>query len=56
MKKSTAIELLGGVTQLAEALCIKPQAVSQWGEDVPKLRSYEIKELLNKKKHNASVA
>ncbi len=34
MKKSDAIELFGGVKQLAEALIISPQAVSQWPDDL----------------------
>lgn len=34
MRKSDAIELFGGVKQLAEALIISPQAVSQWPDEL----------------------
>lgn len=34
------------VRELAEALDITVQAVYAWGDDVPKLRRYEIQELL----------
>ena len=46
MKTNDAIEKFGGVRALAEALGIWPQAVYAWGEDVPKLREYEIREIL----------
>lgn len=37
MKKSTAIELLGGsVGDVAREVGVSPQAVSQWPEDLPK--------------------
>lgn len=45
MTKQEAIELFGGnVRALAEALGITEQAVHQWGERVPELRVYQIKE------------
>jgi hypothetical protein len=41
-----AIEVFESTTNLARALGIKSQAISQWGEYVPKLRAYELRELL----------
>ena len=45
MKKNEAIEYYGGVIQLAAALGIKPQSVSQWGELIPEGRAYKIEVL-----------
>lgn len=42
MKKHEAIKHYGGVVHLAAALGIKPQSVSQWGEDIPQGRAYQI--------------
>lgn len=46
MKTSDAIKAFGGVKQLADALGIWPQAVYAWGENVPELRRYQIREIL----------
>ena len=45
MKKSFAIQQMGGVEQLADLLGVFRQAIYQWGEDVPKLRVYQLREL-----------
>jgi len=45
MKTSCAIKLFGSIKALADALGITVHAVYQWGEDVPKLRVYEIREI-----------
>lgn len=37
----------GSRRRLAEALGITVQAVAQWGDEVPKLREYQIKEFIN---------
>lgn len=42
MKKHEAVRHYGGVVQLAVALGIKPQSVSQWGETIPQGRAYQI--------------
>lgn len=43
MKKSDAIELYGGeVKDLAAALDVSPQAVSQWPEELSESRAKEI--------------
>ncbi|MGL6351970.1 MAG: Cro/CI family transcriptional regulator [Aeromonas sp.] len=45
MKKQDAISHFGGVVQLADALNCSPQAVSQWGEIIPRGRAYQIQVL-----------
>lgn len=45
MKKIDAIKHFGGIVKLAETLGIRPQAVSQWGKDIPIRRAYEIERL-----------
>ncbi|WP_082353842.1 Cro/CI family transcriptional regulator [Marinagarivorans algicola] len=47
MTKASAIEHFGSVKALAKALKITTNAVSQWGDDVPKLREYQLKEVMN---------
>lgn len=46
MKTSDAILAFGSLTALAKALGISVQAVYQWGDTVPPLRVYQIKELI----------
>lgn len=45
MKKQDALDHFGGVVGLAKALGCKPQAISQWGETIPKGRAYQIEVL-----------
>lgn len=47
MKTSEAIKSFDGVANLAKALGITTAAIYQWGEEVPALRDYQIRELLN---------
>jgi DNA-binding transcriptional regulator YdaS (Cro superfamily) len=47
MRKKDAITHFGGVGKLADALGILHSAVSQWGEDVPQRRSFEIERITN---------
>lgn len=47
MKKTTAIDYFGSVSALAEALSISQEAVSQWGENVPELRAYQLERITN---------
>ena len=54
MKKTEAIKLFGGLSELAEALGITTQAISQWGDDVPQLRVYQINEIIALRKAKAS--
>ena len=46
MKKKQAIQLAGGSAKaLADLFGISESAVSQWGEDLPLLRVYQLREL-----------
>lgn len=47
MTKQEAIAALGSAKSLADALGITESAVSQWGDNVPILRQYQLKEMLN---------
>ena len=43
MKTQTAINLAGGTSALAALLGITPSAISQWGENVPSARKWQLK-------------
>ena len=45
MDTSYLIKRAGGVPSLARLLGVSPQAVRQWGDTVPLLRVYQIKEI-----------
>lgn len=45
MKTQDAITKAGSTTALAELLGITPSAVSQWGEDVPQSREWQLRVL-----------
>ena len=45
MKTDNAITLAGTAKALADLLEITPSAVSQWGEDVPESRIWQLKVL-----------
>lgn len=45
MNKSIAIKHFGSGIKLAKALKIKPSAVYQWPETIPRLRAFEIERL-----------
>lgn len=47
MKKETAISYFGSCTKLAKKLKITKQSISQWGDDVPLLRAYQIERITN---------
>ena len=51
--KKEAVESFGGVKKLADALGIQHSAVSQWGEFVPALRAYQIRELIHQTNQTA---
>ena len=46
MKTQEAVNHFGSIRKLAEALGLSVQAVYRWGEDVPPLRMYQIKDLM----------
>lgn len=45
MQTQTAIAKAGSATELAEILGITLSAISQWGDNVPELRVYKLREL-----------
>lgn len=45
MKTKDAIELAGSAAALSRLLNITQSAVSQWGEFVPSLQAYRLKEI-----------
>ena len=45
MKTTDAINLAGSATALAELLGITGGAISQWGEDVPEARVWQLRVL-----------
>jgi hypothetical protein len=45
MKTAKAVELAGGPKALADLLGITQSAVSQWGEDIPKPREWQLRVL-----------
>lgn len=49
MKKQIAVDHFKGKSKLAKALGISPASVSQWPDDVPELRAYQIERLTNGK-------
>ncbi len=49
MTKQEAIDAFGSIRKLAEALGITEQAIHQWGDAVPELRSYQIRAILAEK-------
>jgi transcriptional repressor of cell division inhibition gene dicB len=47
MRKEDVLKHFGSVNAVASALGIKGSAVSQWGDDIPPLRAYEIERITN---------
>jgi DNA-binding transcriptional regulator YdaS (Cro superfamily) len=45
MKKDTAIAYFGNRVKLAAALKIHPAAISQWGDNIPGLRAFQLEKL-----------
>jgi hypothetical protein len=45
MEKQKAIKLAGSQVKLAALLGVSQAAISQWGEDVPVMRIYQLKTL-----------
>ena len=45
MKKEDAVRFAGTAKRLAEILGISPPAVSMWGDEIPQLQMYRLKEL-----------
>lgn len=49
MKTSDAIAWFGSRKKMADALGVWPQGIYRWGDDVPPLRAYQIKEIMEAK-------
>ncbi|MEZ8095806.1 Cro/CI family transcriptional regulator [Photobacterium swingsii] len=47
MMKSDVLEFFGGPKNTADALGLSPASVSQWGEEIPPLRAFQIELLTN---------
>lgn len=45
MKTKDAISHFGNKLKLSKALNVSKSAISQWGDDVPELRAYQIERL-----------
>lgn len=45
MKKALAIKLAGGVAALAKLLGVTSSAISQWADDIPDARVWQLKAL-----------
>jgi len=43
MKKLDAIRCAGSKAKLARALGVTPSAVSQWGDELPKQRAWQVR-------------
>lgn len=56
MKTEDAISYFGSVRKLAAALGLSVQAIYAWGDDVPPLRVYQIRELLEKQTQEKAAA
>jgi len=48
MDKKTAIEMAGGVSALAELMKVTPSAVSQWDNELPLARRWQLQLLMPK--------
>lgn len=56
MKTQDAINQFGTVRKLAEALGLSVQAIYAWGENVPPLRAYELRDILANRNHDQKQA
>ena len=45
MKKNEVLEFFGNASKAAKALGISIAAISQWGEEVPELRAFQIEKI-----------
>ena len=57
MKIEEAVKYFGSKTKLADALGIRPSAVTQWGDEIPAIRQFQIQVISkNKLKADQQVA
>ena len=52
MKIEEAVKYFGSKTKLADALGIRPSAVTQWGDEIPAVRQFQI-QVISKNKLKA---
>lgn len=52
MKKTTVIKMFGSATKVGKALGITRMAVSDWGENIPELRVYQVERLVSVAEEN----
>lgn len=55
MKTSVAVQSFGSTRKLAEALGLSVQAIYKWGDDVPALREYQIRDLIAARAQEANT-
>jgi hypothetical protein len=55
VKKAWVIKQFGGVRATARALGIDPAAVSRWGEDIPRMRVYQVRYVLERRRQSTRV-
>jgi hypothetical protein len=49
MKTQDAIQTFGSIKEIAKALGLSVQAIYAWGEDVPPLRAYQLREIIEQR-------
>jgi hypothetical protein len=47
MKTRDVLRVFGSYAEIARVLGISRQAVQSWGDDVPLLRSYQLREIMD---------
>ena len=45
IKTADAVKFFGSKSKLAQALGIRPQSINDWGEIMPELRAYKLREM-----------
>jgi hypothetical protein len=55
MKTIDAINSFGSIKRIAQALGLTVQAIYAWGEDVPELRAYQLRDILARQNCPAEV-
>ena len=50
MKTSEGVKFFGNKLAMAKALGLSRAAISQWGDNIPELRAFQIKVLMEKKR------
>ncbi len=56
MKTVDAVSKFGSKSRLAKALNISKSSVTQWGDEVPELRRYQIEDIIMKQSSDSGKA